>query len=208
MPAQLLDRHAGLGLLQEPNDLFLSKPDPNGVCPTEYVRRFFPHFRSDTAVQKFLVPIKPHYHDILFPDYAAIQPGLFAQTGNVGNAIKLAYLCHAPTNSICPGDVLLFYRTEDEKAVTSIGVVEQFEVSADGAQIASLVSRRTVYSIDEIDELAKKPTKIILFRLIGHLSAPVPYVELMREGVVTGPIQSIRKVSDVSFSRVLTASRR
>lgn len=184
------------------------QPEPEGVESTEYVRRFFPHYRADTAVQKFLVPIQPHYHCILFPDYSAIQPGLFAPTGNIGNAIKLAYLCHAPTKSVRAGDVLLFYRTKDEKAVTSIGVVEQFEVSADGAQIASLVSRRTVYSIGEIDELAKKPTKVILFRLIGHLSAPVPYEKLMQDGVVTGPIQSIRKVSDASFSRVLTASRR
>jgi GNAT superfamily N-acetyltransferase len=184
------------------------QPGPDDIEPTEYVRKFFPHFRSDAAIQKFLVPIKPHYHRILFPDYAAVQQGLFAPTGSVGNAIKLAYLCHAPTNSVRPGDVLLFYRSEDEKAVTSIGVVEQFEVSADGAQIASLVSRRTVYSIGEIDELAKKRTKVILFRLIGHLSAPVPYGKLMQDGVVNGPIQSIRKVSDVSFSRVLTASRR
>jgi hypothetical protein len=159
-------------------------------------------------VQKFLVPIKPQYHEILFPDYEPIQQRLFAPIGNIGNAIKLAYLCHAQTNSICPGDVLLFYRTDDEKAVTSLGVVEQFEVSSDGAQIASLVSRRTVYSLDEINILARKLTKVILFRLIGHLSTAVPYERLMRDEVVTGPIQSIRRVSDVSFSRVLAASGR
>lgn len=186
----------------------ISPPSAEDLAPAEYVRRYFPHYRSDSLVQKFLVPIQPHYHDILFPDYTPTQRGLFATTGNVGNAIKLAYLCHAQTNSVRPGDVLLFYRTVDEKAVTSLGVVEQFEVSSDGAQIASLVSRRTVYSLGEIDELAKKPTKVILFRLISHLSVGVPYEELMRDGVVTGPIQSIRKVSDVSFSRVLTASGR
>lgn len=185
-----------------------TEPQADGVPPAEFIRRYFPHFRSDSTIQKFLVPIKPHYHEILFPDYVPIQPRLFASTGNVGNAIKLAYLCHAQTKSIHPGDILLFYRTEDEKAVTSLGVVEQFEISNDGAQIASLVSRRTVYSIDEIESLAHKPTKVILFRLVGHLSTIVPYERLMRDEVVTGPIQSIRKVSDVSFSRVLTASGR
>lgn len=183
------------------------QPPAGNIEPTEYVRRFFPHYQSDSTVQKFLVPIQPHYHEILFPDYAPIQPGLFAPSGNVGNAIKLAYLCHAQTKSIRPGDVLLFYRTDDEKSVTSLGVVEQFEISSDGAQIASLVSRRTVYSLGEIDELAKKPTKVILFRLIGHLPATVPYEHLMQNGIVKGPIQSIRKVTDVSFSRVLAASR-
>ncbi len=186
----------------------VSPPPIEGIDPNEYIRRYFPHYRSDPTVQKFLVPIKPQYHEILFPDYEPIQQRLFAPIGNIGNAIKLAYLCHAQTKSICPGDVLLFYRTDDEKAVTSLGVVEQFEVSSDGAQIASLVSRRTVYSLDEINVLARKLTKVILFRLIGHLSTAVPYERLMRDEVVTGPIQSIRRVSDVSFSRVLAASVR
>ncbi|MDR6600219.1 GNAT superfamily N-acetyltransferase [Achromobacter deleyi] len=184
------------------------QPPADGINPIEYVRRYFPHYRSDPSVQKFLVPIQPRYHGILFPDYASIQSSLFSPSGHVGNAIKLAYLCHAPTKSICAGDVLLFYRTNDEKAVTSLGVVERFEVSIDGAEIASLVSRRTVYSLAEIDQLAKKPTKVILFRLVAHLPTAVPYDQLMRDDVVTGPIQSIRKVSDVSFSRILAASKR
>lgn len=185
-----------------------TEPQEDDLPPAEFIRRYFPHFRSDSIIQKFLVPIQPHYHETLFPDYVPIQPRLFSSTGNVGNAIKLAYLCHARTKSIHPGDILLFYRTEDEKAVTSLGVVERFEISSDGAQIASLVSRRTVYSIDEIESLAHKPTKVILFRLIGHLSTIVPYERLLLDEVVTGPIQSIRKVSDVSFSRVLAASGR
>lgn len=129
------------------SDVVLVKPHPVAPPPrgslhaAEYVQRFFPHYQSDPTVQKFLVPIQPRYHEILFPDYAPIQPGLFAPPGNVGNAIKLAYLCHAQTKSIIPGDVLLFYRTGDEKSVTSLGVVEEFEVSCDAAQIASLVSR-------------------------------------------------------------------
>nr|WP_315594765.1 GNAT family N-acetyltransferase [uncultured Cupriavidus sp.] len=186
----------------------VERPPVEDVSAAEYIRRYFPHYRTDAAVQKFLVPIQPHFHEVLFPDYSPLQPRLFVPTGNVGNAIKLAYLCHAQTNSIVPGDILLFYRTDDEKAVTSLGVVEQFEVSSDGAQIASVVSRRTVYSIGEIDDLAQKPTKVILFRLVGHLPAVVPYGRLLLDGVVTGPIQSIRKVSDVAFSRVLSASGR
>lgn len=182
------------------------QPPADGIAPTEYVRRFFPHYLSDSKVQKFLVPIQPHYHEILFPDYAPTQLGLFTPSLSVGNAIKLAYLCHAQTKSIHPGDILLFYRTVDEKAVTSLGVVERFEISDNGAEIASLVSRRTVYSLGEIDGLAKKPTKVILFRLIGHLPASVPYGYLMRSAIVKGQIQSIRKVSDASFSKILSKS--
>lgn len=184
------------------------QPSSMGLTPIDYVRRYFPHYRSDFSVQKFLVPIQPLYHGMLFPDYASIQSSLFAPSGHVGNAIKLAYLCHAQTKSIRSGDILLFYRTEDEKSVTSIGIVDRFEVCGGGAEIASLVSRRTVYSLAEIDELAKKPTKVILFRLVTHLSSAVSYEQLIKDGVVTGPIQSIRKVSDVAFSKVLAAAKR
>ena len=62
----------------------VERPPLDGVAPVEYVRRFFPHYRSDTAVQKFLVPIQPHYHETLFPDYVPAQPRLFGPSGNVG----------------------------------------------------------------------------------------------------------------------------
>lgn len=186
----------------------LSAPAAETLDAHEYARRYFPHFRTDSAVQKFLIPIQPQFHEMLFPDYVPVQPRLFGVAGDIGNAIKLAYLCHAQTNSINSGDVLLFYRTIDEKAVTTIGIVDRFEMLSDAARIASLVSRRTVYSIDEIDAMAAKVTKVILFRLVGHIPRPVTYDVLLAECVISGPIQSIRKVSDEAFSRILELARR
>lgn len=184
----------------------VNAPEPEGLSAHEYVRRFFPHYLADHHVQKFLVPIQQGFHQILFPDYHALQPQLFATRGSVGNAIKLAYLCHAASKQIRPGDVLLFYRSEDEQAITSLGVVDQFEELSDAAMIAAMVSRRTVYSIKEIEAMAARPTKVILFRHIKHFPAPTSLKRLRNDGVVTGNIQSITKISDVSFSRVLTAS--
>jgi hypothetical protein len=181
-------------------------PPADDITPTAYVKRFFPHYRADSAVQKFLVPIQPGFHEMLFPDYEATQATLFGAQGDVGNAIKLAYLCHAPTNNIFPGDVLLFYRTTDEMLVTSIGVVDQFEISDDSARIASLVSRRTVYSMEDIDKMAKKPTKVMLFRLIGHLPQPVPFKRLLRDNIIQGNIQTIRKIEHAAFTEVLAAT--
>ena len=103
------------------------EPAKDGLSPLDFARRYFPHFRSDATVQKFLVPVQPRYHDILFPDFLMAQRRLFSPSGHVGNAIRLAYLCHAPVKSIQPGDVVLFYRTDDEKTVTTIGVVDRFE---------------------------------------------------------------------------------
>lgn len=185
-----------------------SPPDFAISKPLEYAREFFPHYRRDSAVQKFVIPIQPHFHAELFPDYSAVQRNLFGTTGSVGNAIKLAYLCHAQTKAIRAGDVVLFYRTGDEKAVTSVGIVDRFEMLTDAARIASLVSRRTVYGIDEITRMAERLTKVILFRLVEHFPRSVSYDRLLGDGVVSGPIQSIRQISDDSFLRMLAAAGR
>ena len=180
-------------------------PAHSDLAPLPYAKKYFPHFRRDEEVHKFIVPIQSQYHEILFPDYVPQQRRLFGAQSNTGNAIKLAYLCHAPTKSIAEGDIVLFYRTGDEKAITTIGVVDRFEVLQDAAKIASLVSRRTVYSPEEIELMARKPTKVILFRMVEHLHCPVGYDQLLREGVVRGPIQSITRVQDVSFFKILSA---
>lgn len=185
-----------------------SAPPESGWSPFEYVQRFFPHYQSGSEVRKFLVPIQSGFHRILFSDYQGFQTLLFPSGGNIGNAIKLAYLCHAATKEIRVGDLLLFYRSGDEQCVTSLGVVERFEVLDDAARIASLVRRRTVYSIKQIEEMAVEPTKVVLFRLVEHLPNPVSFQRLQDDGVVTGNIQSITKISDVAFSTVLRAAGR
>ncbi|MBU0589208.1 MAG: GNAT family N-acetyltransferase [Gammaproteobacteria bacterium] len=184
----------------------VNDPDTEGLSALEYVRRFYPHYQAGPQIQKFLVPIQQEFHRILFPDYQALQSQLFAPEGSVGNAIKLAYLCHAASKQIRPGDVLLFYRSEDEQAVTSLGVVDQFAVLSDAASIAAMVSRRTVYSINEIENMANRPTKVILFRLVKHFPEPASLKRLLKEGVVAGNIQSITKISDEAFSRVLASA--
>ena len=103
---------------------------------------------------------------------------------------------------------MLFYRTTDEKAVTSIGVVDKFKVLQDAAEIASLVSRRTVYSQEEIEAMAATQTKVILFRLVKHLPRQVSYKQLQQDCNIAGPIQTIRRVQDDQFIKVLNAAGR
>lgn len=171
----------------------------------DYLRLYYPHFQHDTTVGKYVVPIRPGYHQILFPDYEVGQLNLFRPTNTAGNAIKLAYLCYAQINAIYPGDIVLFYRSEDHKAITSIGVVEQYVASNDAAEIASLVSRRTVYSMDEIAARAVKPTKVMLFRLVKHFENPIPHQWLQVNAGVKGNIQSIRAIGHEEFEAVVAA---
>lgn len=176
----------------------------------EYVRRFYPHYMGGIDVEKFLVPIEPRFHRILFPDWQ--NPGQALPAGHpqqhVGNAIKLAYLSHAPSRQPKAGDVVLFYRSHDRRAVTTIGVVEHYEAMQAADEIARLVSRRTVYTDDQIAEMARRETKVMLFRLIEHLPQPVSFAELRQLRVVTGNIQSITHISDESFSGILRAAGR
>ena len=125
--------------------------------PFEYLQKYFPHFQHDRNITKFIVPILPQYHHILFPDYSPRQTQLFLSEDQVGNAIKLAYLCYANTKKIKPGDIVLFYRSGDEQTITSIGIVETYETLADAATVATRVKRRTVYSMKEIEKMTQKP---------------------------------------------------
>ncbi|MFM0047369.1 PIN domain-containing protein [Paraburkholderia sediminicola] len=175
----------------------------------DYTRCFYPHFRADLDIQKFIIPIKPRYHRVLFPDHPRNEGQRPRGHGeHVGNAIKLAYLSHSPSNRIRRGDVVLFYRGYDLKAVTTLVVVEHFETLSDPNDIARLVSRRTVYTDDEIDEMADHPAgvRIMLFRTIEHFPNPVPRAQFPRQ--VAGNIQSTRLITNDTFSRVLRAAGR
>jgi hypothetical protein len=126
--------------------------------PLDFVRKLFPHFRRDASIQKFVVPIQPQCHKTLFPELE-LQSDLFGAGPTPGNAIKQAYLCKSVTNKPKVGDVVLFYRTQDEKAITSVGVIERFELHDNSNTVMQIVSRRTVYSQAEILEITREPTK-------------------------------------------------
>lgn len=175
--------------------------EDSDVSPLEYHKRYYPHFISDQRINKFIVPIKPVYHKILFPDNQD-QLNLFTHS-QAGNAIKLAYLCHARIGGISSGDILLFYRSEDKRAITSVGVAEYVHDFGDPSRIVQLVSKRTVYTFDEIVEMSQKRTKVILFRLASHLPSQLKYNWLISNNVVNGPIQTIRRISHESFRKII-----
>lgn len=185
-------------------------PADDDLNAFEYLRRYFPHFRSGESERKFIVPIRPEYHRVLFPDYesSSMQLALFQPVNTAGNAIKLAYLCHAQTRAIKPGDLVLFYRSGDERAITSLAVVEDYQAMGGAAEIARLVSRRTVYSMRDIEQMAQRETKVMLFRLVRHLRSPPSHDWLRASGIVTGNIQSIREIGSDAFHEIVSYADR
>jgi predicted nucleic acid-binding protein len=188
-------------------------PPESTLGALEYHRKFAPHFKCNDSVAKFLVPIRPEYHDRLFPDCypeRGFQQTLFnigAALGESfpGNAIKQAYLCNANTRNISPGDILLFYRSVDHREITTIAIVEFARHFKDTEEILKWVAKRTVYNRDEIDRLAKNDCLTILFRLACHFALPVSHIALQEYGV-RGNIQSIRKIEDEAFNQIYSKS--
>lgn len=172
----------------------------------DYLRNYFPHYQAGPSIGKYVVPIKPEYHRVLFRDYdspADRQLFLFESGNTAGNAIKQAYLCHAQLKKMNAGDIVLFYRSEDERAITSLGIVEDYQCLSDATSIARLVSRRTVYTMADIENMSVQPTKVMLFRLVRHFRQTAEHEWLKQQGIVKGNIQSIRAISHQAFERII-----
>lgn len=149
--------------------------------PIEISKKFYPSFYDGAMVNKFIIPIRPEYHQRLFTDYKERQTTLSEHLGEFiieGNTIKKAYLRPSRNTKISPGDILLFYRSKDKHELTSLGVVEKvFPALMDKDEIIKHVAKRTVYSVYEIEEMTK-PTMVILFTWHFHLMNPLKLSDL------------------------------
>jgi len=186
-------------------DLFLKKtvPDEKTEDPIEVSRKFYPSFYDGKRVKKFIVPIRPEYHNRLFTDYRPRQPSLFEVMGDLiieGNTIKKAYLTHSRIRKMSEGDILLFYRSLDEHKITTLGVVERVYYDLeDPDEITRYVGKRSVYTKEEIEEMAERPTKVILFRHHFHLKKPLHLNHLRVNKIFSGAPQSIIGISHEKY---------
>jgi len=206
-------RKASANLRNE--EIYLKRmiPDASSVSamtPLQIVNEYYPSFYDGGDARKYIVPIQPKFHSQLFTDYTGRQTRLTEHIGEFiveGNTIKKAYLTNSKITRIQSGDIILFYRSRDRSEITSLGVVESIHMRlTDPDEIMKVVGKRTVYSRDEIEEMAKKPTTVLLFYHICHLSKPVSYQTLRDVGALTGPPQSIRGISDKSYQEIIRRS--
>lgn len=160
------------------------------------------------AGKVFIIPIQKRWHLQLFPDAPGPQPDPGDQlellglteisTHPWGNALRKAYLSNSQIGQLAPGDTLLFYRSQDLRAVTAIGVVEDTLRSRDPTEIMAFVGRRTVYTPGEITTMCEGVGGVlaILFRQDRFIEPPWAIDELEGNGVVNGPPQSITQIRD------------
>ena len=179
-----------------------SAPDVNHLNSFEYHKKFFPYFDAN-RVKKHFVPIQPSFHRILFPEIEK-QQQFFYNNLQAGNTIKKIYLSHSKYTKISQGDIVLFYRSEDRKAITTLGIVEQVENAKanDFNKVLGYSIKRSVYNYEQIKEYSKKDTLIVLFRIISHFNAP-----LTREWLLLNTRyknwQAISEIDDASFRKIL-----
>lgn len=163
------------------------------LSPLNLHVRFGPRVMSFNGNTTHVVPIKPQFHVALFPEWDQQMPLGFGNKP-CGNSIKKAYLSNSKNKGIHLGDNLLFYRSQDEGAVTVVGIVEGTQRSKIPDEIARYVGKRTVYSYAEIQSLCKKGVLAINFRLSAILRNPLTLDALLRGGVLRGAPQSITEV--------------
>ena len=175
------------------------------MSPVEFAGEFYPSFYDGRLVKKFIVPIRPEYHSRLFTDFLGRQTTLPESVGEFiteGNTIKKAYLSHSKIKGIESGDILPFYLS-GRAEITSVGIAESaYTGEQDSGDILRRVGKRSVYSLSELMEIAKKPTIVILFRHHFHLKNLVNFRELKAARVLAGPPQSIVQITDESYASI------
>lgn len=168
----------------------------------EYHKKYYPYINCKDA-KKHFVPIKPIYHRILFPELEK-QQQLFYNNLQAGNTIKKIYLSHARNSKLSTGDIVLFYRSGDKQAITTVGIIEHVETAKanDFNKVLEYSLKRSVYNYTQIQEISKKDTIIILFRIIDHFKNSIKREWLVKNTEYTN-CQSICELRDESFRKIL-----
>ena len=177
------------------------------LYPIEISKTFYPSFYDGDQVKKFIVPILPVYHNKLFTDYSNRQITLAEYADEFvveGNTIKKAYLSHSNIKRMKRGDLILFYRSEDEQAITSLGVVEAvYSGVEDVGQILQLTGKRTVFSRGEIVKWVEhSPVSVFLFRHHFHLKSSIGLARLIDSQVIKAAPQSAMEISNEEYARI------
>ena len=206
-------------------ELYMAKSFAAGILktapqsePLAYHRQYYPNFISNETVGKYLVPIQAEYYATLFPENInKRQAGLFDTTGGAqanripGNTIRKVYVCHAPTNSIRPGDIMLFFHlmdsnSLDSQCLTTVGIVDGFDVTNENDKLLRLTAKRSVFSQAQLEDFTAnntKKVKVINFLLAGHIVPSIPYPKMNSIGIV-GPYQSIRRIDNALYRQLET----
>ncbi len=170
---------------------------------------YYPTIYDGENVKKFVIPIKPKYFNKLFTDSKHRQSSIDEYSGKFfveGNTIKKAYLTHSKIKKIKENDIVLFYVSKGNKnksSIHSIGTVDaiyyQLKNSSD---ILRYVGKRTVYSKNEIEDMVKKPTTVILFQHHFYFEKPLTLNKLLEIDILRMAPRSIIEIDQEKYNKI------
>lgn len=170
--------------------------DESRMSSVEFYKAFGPQVVTFARNKSFMVPIQPRFLLRLWPELD--KGGQLFAPEPCGNSIRKAYLCHSSTRLLRSGDNLLFYRSQEDPAVVTIGTVESVTRTCDAAAVIRRVGSRTVYSMEQVAELCYKRTLVILFRNAVTIKNPISLVELKKNGAIVAAPQTIIQIAKES----------
>ena len=205
---KILRLRFGISEDSKSQDYPISKEEIESITPVEFNKRHYPAFYDGHRVRKHIIPIRPQYHDRLFIEYRHRVPSIFEGAGELiteGNTIKKAYICHTVSKKLNPGDILLFYRSKDNRELTSICTAETvFQKVEKYEEIIKIVGKRTVYTKDDLLEILDQgPATVIIFLLHFDLNSYISLHNLQRACIVRKAPQSVMEISDERYLQIL-----
>ena len=167
--------------------------DIDQLDPLSFNIKFGPFAISPNNPVNYVIPIKPMYHELLFPEIELSRlRRLFTGSFPFGNSIRKAFLTKSNISLLKRGANILFYVSEYQ-FIKTLGILEVAHKFSDSDSIIRFVGNRTAYNIDQINDITsgKRRPWAILFRQTLILDNPVKLGDLIRGGVLNGPPQSV-----------------
>jgi rRNA-processing protein FCF1 len=181
-----------------------SKSVLENMSPLEIDAQYYPCFYDGDLVRKYIIPIRPKYLNKLFTDLPERQLHQIERFGFLteGNTIRKAYVCNSVTRKLKIGDIILFYVSQQQK-ITTLGIIESVDYGLQNvSDILRKVGKRTVYSMEDLEDIALKPTTVIMFRHHFHFG-PIIFNKLKAHHILKRPPQSITEISDENYREML-----
>ena len=160
----------------------------------------------------FITSIRDEFGRMLLPDvFDEHQLSIYDLNGTstYSNVIKKVYITKSKIKAMNRGDILIFYASQTKKSIACVGVVDDAFRANDIENFEAfekIVKRRTVYMTDYLKEAYKNGYLIILFKYFVNLSEHIPLEKAKQEGILRGAPQSIQKLSNENFIKIISLS--
>ena len=192
-------------------------------CSTEYASKainpMLTYPFALTKSQKWVVPIYPAYHTELFPDSVlnTESPADFIEHTPNRNAISKVYISRAYNRDLCPGDIIVFYRTASggsawyTSVITTLGVVQSVVNNIPNqSRFIELCRKRSVFSDSElVKHWNYKPFNrpfVVNFLYLYSFPKRMNLKSLTEEGILSEAPRGFESLTDEQFEKLLGGS--